>query len=173
MIVANLGLMRAYLLAAFVAAPAVLQAQTVDPRLIPILTESIGRSARIQVDSGDSMTGAIGRVRSDTLFLMTKSRIPQTVSVPRIVRVDIREALSADARVHRTRLGFLAGMLIGAAIGYEIAKPRVHRAERQDDVPLAQIDYLIDPLVGAVAGGAIGAASGSAWRDHWVTRFPE
>jgi hypothetical protein len=168
-----IGLMRAYLLAACLAAPAILQAQTVDPRLIPILTGSVGRTARIQVDSGSSMTtGAIERIRSDTLFLMPKSGIPQTLSVPRIVRVDIREALSADSRLRRTRLGAVAGVLIGAVIGYEIAKPRVRRAERQDDVPYAQIDYLIDPLVGAVVGGAIGAASGNAWPDRWVTRYP-
>lgn len=173
MIAADLGFTRAYLLAALVAAPAVLQAQTVDPRLIPILTRSIGSTARIQVDSGNSMTGAIASVRSDTLFLTTKSGIPQTVSVPRIVRVDIRKALRADARQHRTWFGAVAGVLMGAAIGYEVAKPRVHRAERQDGVPYAQIDYLIDPLVGAVLGGAIGTASGSAWPDHWVTRFPE
>jgi hypothetical protein len=175
---ADIGLMRAYLLAASLAAslaaPAILQAQTVDPRLIPILTGSVGRTVRIQLDAGSSMTtGAIERVRGDTPFLTTKSGIRQTLSVPGIARVDIREPLSADARLRRTRLGAAAGVLIGAVIGYEIAKPRVRRAERQDDVPLAQIDYLIDPLVGAVVGGAIGAASGNVWRDHWVTRYPK
>lgn len=117
-------------------------------------------------------TGAIERVGRDTLFLMPKSGTRQTLFVPRIVRVDIREGLGADARLRRTRLGFVAGVLIGAAIGYEIAKPRVRRAERQDGVPYAQIDYLIDPLVGAAVGGAIGAASGNAWPDRWVTRYP-
>lgn len=37
-------LMRAYLLAARLAAPTILQAQTVDPRLIPILEGSVERS---------------------------------------------------------------------------------------------------------------------------------
>ena len=165
--------MRAYVLAASLAAPATLHAQTADPRLIPILTGSVGRTARVQIDSGSSMTtGAIERVRSDTLFLITRSGIPQTLSVPRILRVDIRDALSADARLRRTRLAAVAGVVIGAVVGYEIAKPRVRRAERQDDVPFAQIDYLVDPLFGAVVGGAIGAASGSAWPDHWVRRYP-
>ena len=165
--------MRAYLLVACLAAPAILQAQTVDPRLIPILTGSVGRTARIQVDSGSSLVnGAIELVRADTLFLIPRSGLPQTLSVSRIVRVDIREELSAEARLRRTRLAVVAGALMGAVIGYEIAKPRVRRDERKDDVPFVQIDYLIDPLIGAVVGGAIGGASGNAWPDHWVTRYP-
>jgi hypothetical protein len=165
--------MRAYLLAALLAAPAaILQAQTVDPRVIPTLTGSAGRTARIHVDSGGSLlTGAIAFVRADTLFLIPKSGFPQTVSVSRIARIDIREGLSDDTRLFRTRIAIVAGLLLGAGIGYEIAVPRVRRAERKD-VPLAQIDYFVDLPIGALIGGAVGAVSGNAWPGHWVTRYP-
>jgi hypothetical protein len=171
MIRADIGLTRGCLLAACLAAPALVQAQTADPRLMPILTRSVGQTARIHGDSGSAVTiGAIERIRGDTLFLRPKSGIQQTLLMPRIARVDIREGLSAQARLRRTRLGAVAGLVIGAAIGYEIAKRSVGRAERNHEL-FAEADYL-DPVVGAVAGGAIGAASGNFWPDHWVTRYP-
>jgi hypothetical protein len=164
--------MRAYLFAACLAAPAILQAQTVDPRLIPILTESVGRTARVQIDSASSLvTGAIERVRRDTLFLAPTSGSSQTLSVGRIARVDIREPLNADVRLRRTRLAIVAGLLIGAGIGYEIAIPQVRRAERQGNW-FARTYYVADPIVGGLVGSAIGAASGNVWPDHWVTRYP-
>jgi hypothetical protein len=117
------------------------------------------------------LTGAIAFVRADTLVLIPKSGFPQTLSVSRIARVDIREPLNDDTRLFRTRLAIVAGLLIGAGIGYEIAIPRVRRSERKD-VPLAQIEYFVDLPIGALIGGAVGAASGNAWPDHWVTRYP-
>src|SRR5579884_3190654 len=168
-ILAYYPLMRVYLLAAYLAAPMILQAQTIDPRLIPILAGSVGREARIHVDSGIStITGAIQRVRGDTLFLSSIAGTSQALAVPRITHLDIRETLTADARLRRTRVAGVAGALIGAVIGYEIAIPQVRRAQRQGNW-YAVNDYWFDPLAGGLLGLAIGAASGNAWRDHWVT----
>ena len=169
---ANCRAMRAYLLLACLTASTVAQGQTADPRLRAILTGSVGKTVRLQVDSGRSLlTGAIERVRGDTVILVSNSGIAQSATLPRVARVDIREALSADARLRRTRLAAVAGVLIGAAIGYAIAVPQVRRAEQRDDW-YARKYYLFDPLVGAVAGGAIGAASGNAWPNRWVSRYP-
>jgi len=117
------------------------------------------------------ITGAIERVRGDTLFLMPKSRTSQTFSMPRIARVDIREPLNNDTRLFRTRLAIVAGIVIGAVIGYQIAIPQVRRAQRQGNW-FAKTYYVIDPVVGGLAGGAVGAVSGNAWPDHWVARYP-
>src|SRR5689334_16664032 len=155
--------MRACLLAVCVGTPAILPGQTADPRLVQILAANGGRTARIAVDSGRSaISGRVGSIRGDTLYLMAKSRIAQTLSIPRIIRVDVRESLSEDARLQRTQSAAMAGLLIGAAIGYAIAVPSVRNAHgRGYWIPEAQ--YFLDPAAAALVGGAVAGVAGK-WR---------
>ena len=172
MILADYCAMRAYLLAACLAAPSILKAQNVDPRLAPILEGSVGKVVRVGVDSGNSlMTGAIERVRGDTLFLVSTSGSSQTLSVRRITRVDVREPVDDDRRLRRTRLGIVAGFLVGTGIGYLIAVPKVRHEQAQHN-QYADLYYLSEGVFGGLVGALIGGASGSARPDHWVTRYP-
>lgn len=164
---------RTYLLVACLAAPSLLGGQTADPHLVALLTAYSGRTARIELDAEHvRMTGALGRVSGDTLHLVAASGISQALAVPRIVRLEIRDVLSDDARESRTQTASIVGLVVGVAIGYAIAVPSVRHAQGRGYM-MPEVGYFLDPAGGALVGAAVAGLTAKAWpAGVWVNRYP-
>jgi hypothetical protein len=131
----------------------------------------IGRTVRITAGPARPLTGSLQRVQGDTFYVAGPNDSFESISAARVSRLEVSEPLSPNIRQQRGLLGSGVGILLGGALGYAVAVPRVRRAERQHSGPFEQIEYVTDPMIGALIGGIVGFNVGHSPTGRWIVRY--
>jgi hypothetical protein len=148
--------------------PPCVRAQT--PVLDSVARLKIGRTVRV-TDSGGGITfGELRSIDRDTLTIAEALSLRQ-IDERAVKLFELRSVLDPGTRHKRAWFGGVAGLVIGAGIGYLVAVPRVRATERNGDGPFQQIEYVFDPAIGGVLGAIVGGIVGARGHEHWQIQY--
>ena len=140
------------------------------PSLDSVARIEIGRTVRVADSAGATTSGEPRSIARDTLTIAEALTFRQ-IDGRAVKLLEIRSALDPGTRHKRAWFGGVAGLVVGAGIGYLVAVPRVRATERNGDGPFQQIEYVFDPAIGGILGAIVGGIVGARGHEHWEVQY--